>query len=911
MNVRKAALFVLGLVLTGGVPLRAQEQTPGTPVFGVGVDIVALDVSVVDGDGRPLVGLGPEDFEVRVDGTPRRVVSVEYMGRDPEPVTASPHPSHYSTNEGGPRGRLVLLLVDRGNISRGAERTVLQAADRFLDTLGPADRVGLAFVPSPGPAVEFTPLIEEVRRGLKGVVGQADRTGYRVSLADAVAYLKYNDRFRWEQIVDQECGRIADSDARLACQQGLEVEAGQVMLAYRDRSLASLRGLRAVLGALVGIEGPKTVILVSEGLGSETTDEIRELASTAAQAQVSLFVVLLDASSPDASRRRGDIATPEDRDTETGGLFDLAMLARGTVVRAAGSAEGAFQRITRELMGYYLLGIEPEPGDRDGRGHSVRVQVARTRATVRARGLLTVPAQAPSVQSQLGAALRSPLVERGLTVRVATYALHAAEAGDVRLVITAEIGRASRPVSVGFALVDHEGRAVASRGYEGITDGTAEWVRFTSDAVVPAGSYDLRLAAIDMAGRRGSVHHEAKAALVSAGGLDLSDLVLAPTASDASLRPAVDLEAEGGALSALVELSGRDTGRLAGSSVALELADSPDGPALLRVPAEVQEGPGGVRVARVTLGGGFLPPGDYCARASVMADGKPVAALSRPFRIVLPPAGKGPGHTPLAGLLTSPPPFDRAGLVSPSVLGHFLDRLAEIVPGAAPEGVALAVGEARAGRPEAMVDRLEGMAQDDVRIAFLRGVGYYARGKLNAALTQLRSALRLRSDFFPAAVYMGACYAAGGKDKDAIGAWQTALIGESGAPALYAVLSDALVREHEVEEAVLVLNEGLASFPEDDGLVRRLGLAHALAGRSADALPLLTAWVERHPEDTTALFATLALLFEGLSREAAGPAPPGERERLVRYARAYVVARGPNREVVERWLKYLRAVPGS
>jgi tetratricopeptide (TPR) repeat protein len=285
--------------------------------------------------------------------------------------------------------------------------------------------------------------------------------------------------------------------------------------------------------------------------------------------------------------------------------------------------------------------------------------------------------------------------------------------------------------------------------------------------------------------------------------------------------------------------------------------------------------------------------------------------VTRPFRIVPLRAGESPPRAPLARLLVEARPFERAELLKTEVLGRLVDGVAASVPGPAPPGVAGAIEEARRGRPEAMLDRLGDGTKDDARAAFLRGVSYYARGNLPAALTQLQAALRRSSELFPAAVYMGACYAASGKDLDAIGAWQTALIGESGSPTLYALLADALLRVKEESQAVAILDEGLAAFPDDAGLRRRLGIAHAMAGNREEALPLLTAWVEAHPDDSGALFATLALLFEGFAREAAGAAPVAERQRLVRYARAYVEGGGPNREVVERWLRYLESRPGG
>jgi thioredoxin-like negative regulator of GroEL len=749
-----------------------------------------------------------------------------------------------------------------------------------------------------------------VRKALKHVAGQGERAGFQVPVSEALAHVLYNDRIRWQQFVDLECGRFLIAAQLDQCIQQMESEAQQVYLNYRERSQQSKRALETVFLALRSVPGPKTVVLVSEGLGTESPGETRRLGEVAAEAQVTLFVLLLDSSGVDAAYQKEQIATPEERDMEAAALYDLASLARGAVLPVIGSADPPFQRIARELLGYYLVGFEPLATDRDGKSHDIRVKVKRENVSVRARGLLSIPTAAPSAQQVLTTALRSPLVERGLGVRVASYA-RPAPGGKVRLLLAAEVARASRPVAVGFVVLAAGGKVAASRLVEGLSGADGEPVLFAGEAIVDPGTYTLRLAAVDAGGRRGSVHHEAKAAVVSAGGLMISDLVLAPPGTEvlcAGRGPRGRRNGPAGDL----ELASRDATTLAGAAVALELAETADGAALWRVPLEASAPDAdGVRAARVTLAGGLLPPGEYVARAAVSADGKPVAALTRPFRIAAPRAGEKASSAPLAALLAEQRPYDRAELMAPEPLAHFMDRMAALVPGPQPEGVAAAVAEARAGRPEAMLARLPSTGKDDARVSFLRGVSYYAAGNLNAALTQLQGALLARSDFFPAAVYMGGCYAAGGKDLDAIGAWQTALIGESGNPTLHQVLADALLRVREVDQAIAILDEGLAAFPEDQGLRRRLGLAHALAGHPEEALSLLVAWVDAHPEDTRALFATLALLFDAFSREAAGAAKVEERQLLRRYAKAYVDAKGPNREVVERWLRYLDSRSGG
>ena len=262
---------------------------------------------------------------------------------------------------------------------------------------------------------------------------------------------------------------------------------------------------------------------------------------------------------PRSGRRRPH---QENRDLETGSIYDLASLARGTVLRVIGAADQPFERIARELLGYYLVGFAPETGDRDGKSHKIAVRVARERATVRARGLLSIPVQAPGPQQLVAAALRSPFVERGLGLKLTSFA-RPAPGGKVKLLLAAEILGASRPLSVGFLVRAADGKVVASRLVQGIEAGDTARVPFAAEAAVDPGTYTLRLAAVDAAGRRGSVQHEARAAVVAAGGLQLSDLVLAGVPGEQGLVPAVDPEMDAEGLVAMIELASQDKGTLA------------------------------------------------------------------------------------------------------------------------------------------------------------------------------------------------------------------------------------------------------------------------------------------------------------------------------------------------------------
>jgi len=70
MTVRPAALGALLL----SAALSAQTQTP---IFSTKVEVVRVDALVTDG-GRPVLGLGPADFEVLDNGVPQAVEFVSY-----------------------------------------------------------------------------------------------------------------------------------------------------------------------------------------------------------------------------------------------------------------------------------------------------------------------------------------------------------------------------------------------------------------------------------------------------------------------------------------------------------------------------------------------------------------------------------------------------------------------------------------------------------------------------------------------------------------------------------------------------------------------------------------------------------------------------------------------------------------
>ena len=475
--IHASPLMILIAVLCSGAgvtdappasPSPAASPAAPRPVFSSDVDVVAVDVNVVDKQGRPVRGLGVDDFTITVDGVSRRVISADFVSQSmEEETTPIPPPSPdrlVSTNEGIRRGRIIVIVVDQGNIRPGVGRHALRAADRLMDALNPQDQVALVTLPGGGPQVDLTNDHARVRDALKRIVGRAQFAGPRLSLAQAQSL---NDKrgFDLQDLLERLCPATLSRAERELCMSDVEGEAFSVMANFRHQSDVSMKGLAFLMQGLQQIEGPKTVVLITEALRSERMDELRAVANAAAAARVAFFGIHIDERGmADPSRSEAAATVLEDDSITTSDLYSLATLTRGAVFSTMGSA-APFERIAREISGYYLLGFEPQGSDRDGKDHVVDVKVPRPGLTVRARRALPMAGPRLEPRELLASTLRSAQLALELPLRVTTYSVRDAASGKVLVIVSAEVGRGGTSptgLAVGFALVDGKGKVAAS-----------------------------------------------------------------------------------------------------------------------------------------------------------------------------------------------------------------------------------------------------------------------------------------------------------------------------------------------------------------------------------------------------------------------------------------------------------------
>ncbi len=901
-----AAAVVVALVSVPAVPQAQDAQT--TPSFRAGVEALPVDVSVVDERGQPIRDLIPADFTVRIDNRPRRVISAQWIAAGVGPVAAAAPivPEGYVSNESAGGGRLIALVIDQPNIPFGDMRPIRDAVDGFLDRLTPADRVAIIGLGQPSVTTAFTADKEQLKQAVARIPGQRLTPGggssHDISVATAMA-IERGDDSALNQVVSRDC--IGTARQRQPCVQEIQAEATSIAETMRQSGNNTLLNLREILTSLKAIDGPKTMMYVSQGFFTDRergddVGRISELGGLASAARTNIYSLRMEDNS-EITRAKASIPQMSFADdmARRYALETLTAAAGGALFNLTGTGSAVFERISAELSGSYLLGVEPDARDRDGKQHPVRVDVGRSNVTIRSHrtmlaggpaGDSATPAGARSPQQAVTAALSSPLPASSLPIRAIAFAFRGLDAGKLRLLIHAEIGSGyttPQRLPVAYYVVDKNGRSIDGQ----MTDvrltpaagGVPSALVFTGGASVDPGDYTVKIAAADGT-RVGSVDLPVHASLLDLGRVKLTELLAGgPLPPVNLLRPSVDTRISFGSVHGYLEAYGPEAATL---GVRFEVAAEERGPAILS--ADVQ----GVIVGdeRVVFSQMIpvqaLPPGFYRLRAMVSQGNTLVTTLARAFEIAPPERLEASKSVDAAATLSAAASAAPLYLpVEPRELSHPFDRDAALKP------ETLAVFQARvvpAARPP-----------------FDEGIAHLQKREYKDAETSFKKAIQPDADSAAPLVYLGVTYAAAGRDTQATSAWRTAMFGADDVPQLYEWLGDALMRLRSSGEARPIFEEASTRFPADNRFAKPLALLYATFGKGLDAVRLLETSVATRQDDQTSLFLIVEWIFNA-HRGGAVVHGRAEDVRLAhQYASQYLKAGGLNEPLVKQWLSYL------
>ncbi len=340
--------FVLALVAVSALGPRPSALGQMKTGEQITVERVLVDARVTDSRGDPILGLGTADFEVRIDGKPGTVESVEWI---PETAAArvaagvdedAPRQPATINDVPVPRGRLFIYFVQT-DFARNTPRVTgqmhfLPYAEKMIDALEEGDRVAVISFDS----------------HMKFRLDFSDDKG---EILNAVRSAMLTDEPPPPPIVPSpSLARRLDREAMKRC-------------------TSSDEAFIVLANALRQIPGPKSMILFGWGLGIRTGRTVSmhhkyPIARYALEtARVTVFAL--------------DMTIADYHDLEIG-LSKAAADTGGFYAKTHIFPSIAIERLERTLSGHYELEVRKPASLRPGT-HLIDVKVKRRGATVMAR----------------------------------------------------------------------------------------------------------------------------------------------------------------------------------------------------------------------------------------------------------------------------------------------------------------------------------------------------------------------------------------------------------------------------------------------------------------------------------------------------------------------------------------------
>lgn len=421
----------------------------------VNVNLIQIDVTVMDKDGKPVPGLKAEDFEVFRDNKKqavRNVVWVDSRQNRPAPEKTDENPRRPLRPQ--EVRRTIALFLDDLSLSPASIYAARQALRDFVEkTIQPGDLVAL-FRSSSGVSI-----LQQFTNDRRQLLSQIDSLTTRNNNAyDSLAPLQMNPL---ESSSDA-------SIAQMAMEQRLRDEVMQ-----RERQDAATTGMlsaaRFVVRALGELPGRKSMVMLSEsiqiadvpqmmtnpgmtstmstGLGAmggartRTLESIRLLVDSATRNGVVLYTVdprgLVFDGLTAADQVNGNIRQVQGQmmqrtmnfNMSQDGMSLLAEETGGLFFKNTNDISGALAAAAQDQEGYYLIAFEPDDDTFEklksgaSKYHSVRVRVKQSGLKVRHRkGFFGVAdPEVKAEQPPLQHAIMSPFVTEDIPLQLTPF----------------------------------------------------------------------------------------------------------------------------------------------------------------------------------------------------------------------------------------------------------------------------------------------------------------------------------------------------------------------------------------------------------------------------------------------------------------------------------------------------------
>ncbi|HEX9928117.1 MAG TPA: VWA domain-containing protein [Pyrinomonadaceae bacterium] len=460
-------LTLLTLPIFLNQALSAQQNQDD--VVRITTNLVQVDATVTDKDGKPVTNLTAEDFEIFQDGKSQKITGVSFVNLETRNAAQATAKNSGKNDKNSPlappiranaadAGRLLTFIVDDGSCfaSQLGMVAAREGLEKFIrEQMQPDDFVAI-YQTRAGNS-----MLQQFTSDKNRLLKTARQIRWRPPLMGCVndATGDFFNRARSDSTLSSRQPTFETAESKAAREKIEEIG--------RDRqTIGTLSVLRYVLRGLQRIGGRKTVFVMSDGLALQglegatgrALDIARELTDAATRASVVFHTIdVRGVNNPlhigadsdlqpnikgDPSMQMNEIeGTRRDQVKLTraleNGLFFLANETGGRFYRNNNFLDVPIRRALGLERGYYLIAYEP--GDETFRGkqfHEIEIKVKKPDLNVRSRsGFYGVTNEAirpkPRTESSdLYEAIVAPLANADLDLRLSAFYGNTRQTGD-------------------------------------------------------------------------------------------------------------------------------------------------------------------------------------------------------------------------------------------------------------------------------------------------------------------------------------------------------------------------------------------------------------------------------------------------------------------------------------------------
>lgn len=492
----KYKLFPIAIaVLVSVMPLFAQQPTATPPedqVVRISTDLIKIDVTVTDKNGKVVTGLGMDDFELYENGTKQNISGLQFVTRSvggatigdgpaakpggnvPAGVTAKPGETVSATPQTpGSVRRTIAIVVDDMNMSYGSVYYARRALRRFVEQqMEPGDLVAIIRTTgSVGALQQFTSDKRVLLAAIDSVRWNPLTSEVEALASTGQTAKEVGERFVTESnVVAARTGQ--DSSGRLS---NMKPHESITQTKARDFSdlknanpieagvyaQASIGTMRYIVQGMNELPGRKVMMLFSDGyeINQDSTKtrsggvyqalqdlvefanrssvvvytfDTRGLKSMSIQASDSTYEII------DGHRGEKEKLRTEEFKGKQDGLVYLAKQTGGQALLDSNDLNGGIQRSLEEQAAYYLLSYVPDaesfdPSKRKFNKLEVKVKRPGLKVAYRTGFFSTAPAETQAAlaggQRDLSKALTSPFSENQIAVNANSMFVNEAAGG--------------------------------------------------------------------------------------------------------------------------------------------------------------------------------------------------------------------------------------------------------------------------------------------------------------------------------------------------------------------------------------------------------------------------------------------------------------------------------------------------